>query len=352
MDHLDVVSYHAYSGVIGITDRLNAYCMKYSKDCWNDETGITSTPWIVTIPHEEFYGGGYPGPGLQTKDYTNARMVQAETQNLFQTLKGRTSKYFLYDMRNSGGMQNYIQRKNHYNLDMTPNPMMIAYAGIASLLDGATEVSEVLSDVGTNVYAFSWLDSDNYPWVVLFTDDVVDPGTRFQTATPASSTYDVYDVWGNRILSGVSTIPIGPMPVLIKGIKFQGDKASMRKAFQTTGGARYVQRKDTVAPNVIVTNCPKGQLIRGETVRFRFDAQDTDSTVISAVGKTDRIQYSWRLGEMAWSAWSEKNFTDYVVTSGGDYELQVRAKDEAGNIVNSRYRNGVKWPSPVPETRK
>ena len=188
--------------------------------------------------------------------------------------------------------------------------------------------------------------------MVLFTDDRVDPGTRFQTATPASSTYDVYDVWGNRILSGVSTIPIGPMPVLIKGIKFQGNKASMRRAFQTTGGARYARRNDKTAPNVIVTNSPKGQLIGGETVRFRFDAQDTDSTVIPAVGKTDRIQYSWRLGQTAWSAWSENNYTDYVVTSGGDYELEIRAKDEAGNTVNNRYRNGVKWPSPFPKGGK
>jgi len=223
---------------------------------------------------------------------------------------------------------------------MTLKPSMVIYSTMAKFFDNYTESFQSVSGIGSGVYAYSVVDKNNYPWLVMYTGyDTASISVRFQSVTAASGIYECYDVFGNLISTG-SSFSINATPIYIKGINHQSNKTTMVNNFKTAKGAVYSSRTDSATPNLVLSNSVKGQLLAGETVRFRFEAQDRDSGV--HCGYPNRIQYSWKLdgADSGYTSYTNNNYAEYASVSAGNYTFHIRAKDEAGNVTEKHFQNG------------
>lgn len=332
--NLDILSTHAYPG--GATDVFKSNIIdKYSVPVWNTETGYFDRGFY------QGHGSNFIVWGKSLIPYLDARRfyigsynsVNMVIENFTSSIAGGMTKYFYYDSRY--GVDPSL-KKTHTTIfegDGTIRPKGVAYSISGSILDYSIGMGNVSQISNVSMLLF---DKPDGAIAVLFSKD---KKPRQISLNLGTSQFVAMDVMGNALPSS-SRVRFGRFPVYIKtnGIS----STNLKSALQSSS---VVTRVDIDPPGLSFSEVPKGTVTDG-SFRVRWIAMDADSLpnlgeinpesgVASDVPNPDAIMYSYRLsGYSSWSSWSSKVYEDYLNVPIGNYVMEVKAKDEAGNISN------------------
>jgi len=347
--HFDYLATHQYP----IAQKFDAvarysifnsnYTKIYGTPVWNTEAGAWDLGFAKG-PNSNFisFGKNLWGSAEADRYYRGSLLAPELTVVSFLHNVGNDiTKYFYYDSR-IYAMSRYLQ--HHPTLleyDDTIRSKGIAYSIAGYFVDHTKALGFVNLNANTFAYIF---DKGGVPILALWTKDL---SSKSLMLPLASSQIRAYDIMGNPLSFGGSTVPFGRTPIYIKG---QGISIDTFQAALKT--ASVSSRQDTTAPSVSISEAPRGQTPLN-SMRIRWIAVDetsvpgadtvdlsipeSDATIPSL--NTEALLYSYRLKGLSdsWSNWSSKTSRDYIL-SAGSYTFEVKAKDQAGNVSSTESR--------------
>jgi len=330
--HIAILATHAYPDGEP-PENFTSIISTYGVSVWNTEAGVwdrgfyegpesSFTAWGKSLwPYEDgsrYYQGMLGAPNLLV-------------QNFLRTLASGLTKYFYYDARTYTTPSFLLSHTSTIEYDGTVRAKGIAYAIAGSLLDHSTTLGNGSSDPGSLFLVF---DKTGGPVAALFSSD---KKPRQVTLGLSTSQFQVLDLMGNPITVAGATIPYGRLPVYVRGVGITG--AQLKSALQS--GA-IATRVDTIAPNVSISDGPRGTVTSNA---FRVRWIGVDDTSFPTNGEVNleanaqneppnpqALVYSYRLrGSPTWSPWLAATFADFSNTPNGTYTFSVKVRDEANN---------------------
>ncbi|MFC1712427.1 triple tyrosine motif-containing protein [Candidatus Poribacteria bacterium] len=306
----------------------------YKLGVWNTETGA----WCLGFhkgPNSSFRSPGeaiWPHQdGLRYYRGSNYQAARV-AYNFLHSIGNGFSRYFYYDSRFHAAPDYYKTHCSILDYDDTIRTKGVAYAILAYLFDHSEGLGNISSDAKTYAYLF---DRGGTPLVGLF---AADAHNKTMTIKLDPSQFKAYDMMGNALNLASSTIPFGRHPVYLEGQEGLS-VANVRSAIQN---GTISDEDDTEPPNTSISDAPRGR-IDGTSVRIRWIAIDDVSVPDNTC--PDAILYSYRLlgRDSDWSEWTPKTFVDYADLGPGNFQFEVKAKDEAGNISDTAIRVLRSW---------
>jgi hypothetical protein len=329
---IDILSTHAYPGGTRPEDFRSAVIDRYGVPVWNTESGAWDHGFYQG-PNSNFLSWGKNlWPYNDAKRYYDGMLgAPAEVAaNFLRTIASGQTKYFYYDSRFFASPNFHRGHPSLLESDGTVRAKGIAYAIAGSFVDHARGLGNVSTDPACTVLLF---DRPAGPVAALFSAD-----HRPKQIALDPSQVRVLDLMGNPVAVSGSGIPFGRAPIYVQA---PGKTSEALK--QLLVSAAISSRKDTTAPELSISEGPRGPLAEG-SFRVRWIAVDDasypnlgeinpESRVASDVPNPHAILYAYRLkGHSAdWSPWVANTHADFLRVPPGSYTFEVRARDEAGN---------------------
>jgi hypothetical protein len=341
--HINVLSTHDYPGGI-LPESLSSIIQTYRVPVWNTETAA----WDQG-PYQGIYSN-FVSWGMNLLPYLDARryynsMVDAPniiTRNFLRTIASGQTKYFYYDSRVFAAPNVFQSHPTIMEYDGTVRAKGISYAIAGSFIDHSDALGDVSPSSNSNLLLF---DKGGTPVASIFS---ADNKSRQITLRLDRSQFRAFDLMGNPITISGSTVPYGRSVVYLQGT---GITVAAFKATLQSGVIS--DRVDTAAPNLSISDAPRGPISTG-TFRIRWLALDDsslpnsgeinpESNAPSDDPNPNAILYSYRLmgySDVA-SQWTARTYADFSEVPNGSYTFSVVAKDEAGNESATLYRTIV-----------
>ncbi len=304
----------------------------YGVPIWNTESGYKDLGFKQG-PNSNFISWGISiWPHIPASRFNNGMIgaVGNVTETFLRTIASGQTKYFYYDGRLDADPSKFVHIYSMLDHDLTIKAKGIAYAIAGSLIYQATTLGNIVSGENSYVLVF---DAPAAPIAALFSSDF---SAKQIVCTLNSNQFEVLDVMGN-VISASSPIPFGRIPIYVRGV-------GISAATLAAGFGAITTRADTAAPNISISDGPRGVIAAGTPFRVRWIA--SDDTSYPNTGEIDgetqgttgtpnplAITYSYQLTPYStWSSWVAGAYVDYSGLAAGNYTFSVRAKDEAGNI--------------------
>jgi hypothetical protein len=254
------------------------------------------------------------------------------------------TRYFYYDCRNVEP-ETFLQAFSCLQKTGNPKAKMIALSIVNSKIDHATSLGNGSPDSGSYFLVF---DTGADPIAFMFSSDHVGRQVSVQGGI-TNGQLQAMDQMGNAFAITATTVPYGRLPVMLKCTCSAATlKAGLLAGVVTT-------TTDTVAPNIIVAEGPRGDLPAGSRVRLRDVCIDKVSypnageyltnnfgepTTQGDLPNPEALQFSYKINAGAWSDWDQTSLLDFSPGAlSGSYTFTFRCRDEAGNVSADAVRS-------------
>ena len=150
------------------------------------------------------------------------------------------------------------------------------------------------------------------------------------TATVPDGRFAQFDLMGNLVTSNSTTAILGEIPRYWYSTTLSASALASVISSMTTGPVT-----DTQAPGVSIDRTPWAQA-PSKLLPFQFRWTAIDTLNQNTDDNPDLVQTRWRLTDQtAWSDWTAYRTATLSSYPIGGTELQVQARDPAGNISES-----------------
>lgn len=323
---IDVIAVHGYpvDGDDTGVDILATARDITGKQVWNTESGVWG--W------GDYKGDRNGGPvGTVTyaehaNEFQFRRVVWQNpgfaARNWIRCMGRGMTKYFYYDARlDSYDWARESTNPTWFNYDDSLNNIGNAYFWSKYFIDKPTAITNP-TNVVSDCMAFVF-DRPSGATLAAFTRRT----TTNYTATINSTAVNVYDLMGNLISSGQTSILISQVPTYWTSSTLTA--AQLHNVFATASITRAI---DTIAPSVSIDVSPHGlPMQKMLPLRMRWTA--IDDADINTDERPAAVATRFRInGLTEWSDWTAKRTFDIDQIPSGVVYLEVQARDSAGNL--------------------
>ncbi len=361
-EYMDLISTHLYPpGADPLNPSHDTRGLEYREkiitpyeiDVWNTETG----PWCAGIyqgPNSSYRYLESKGQGNRSSDvFFRGFNYEAERTiyNFMHTVGNGMTGYYYYDARLMQGPDYYKTHCSILQHDDSLRTKGVAYGVLAWLFDHSKGLGNItavpktreefraatsnpaeheVGDMGSDVKVYAYLfDRGGVPLLAIWSSD-----TKNRTLTVGLDAGSIksYDMMGNEMKLAGGVIPFGRSPIYLEG---QG-KLTVEQLKTAVSKGKLAEVADKTPPNLTISEAPRGQT-DSSSIRVRWIGIDETSVPALAkanAGDLSAVSYSYRLvgRDKDWSNWAPKTIAFYKDLTPGKYQLEIKAKDKAGNV--------------------
>lgn len=329
MARIHAFSTHLYPGNEDLAAaHHNLASGKYGKTAWNTETAAWDLGFYTGVGSNERYEGTPLQPFRDSERYYRAHTFEACSmlRNFLVSVGSGLTQYFYYDARQAATAINFATTPSILEYDDTIRVKGIAYSIAASLVNGSTAAGRVpYTDSRLRAYVFSTLQGSSFAAVFSTGDPIVQFSIPF-SASLQSAVSQTLDTMGNPFTPSGPNLSVDGAPIYL---------TSQLTAPQLLAALSSVTPQlstDTEPPRVAITRVPSETPNPDSSILLRWLAIDNLS--VPSVNQYHALLYTYRLvgRDTEWSPWTPSTSLQLANLPLGQYELQVQAKDDAGNL--------------------
>ena len=331
---MDAASAHVYPGNAGRAKGIHTRVIApYGLPIWNTESArfclgsfsgvnanfqVPGEAFFGPIDSDRFYDGLIEDPGKVAR-------------NFISTIGYGFTKLFYYDGRLRGTQDNFATEPTVFEFNDSIKMKGVTLSILAHLFDYSAGLEEIIfSD--TDVKGFLFQRGET-ALAGVYSESVSTPKLIDLSGDLSPSDVKVYEYMGNEISLGTVVINASQSPTYIEGQGLTVDE--LRTALMN---ATVSDGVDNTPPNLVITVAPRGPTSDANP-RLRWIAMDEISRPTAAEPRAIEFRYQLVGVDDDWIDWSATTYREYNNVAVGNYDFQVQARDEAGNLSPIITRN-------------